>query len=148
MKVVLTKDVRDMGRAGSVMEVSDGHAINFLIPRKMAVPATLQAVKNAELRQKQEADRKVIDAGLLKQNIAALKDAHIVLTMKANDKGHLYESVSVPEIVAAVKSQARIDLPEEAIKLDKHIKEIGEFEVPVLAGETSGTFSILIEAQA
>lgn len=148
MKVVLLKDVRDMGRSGSVIEVADGHAINFLLPRKLAIHATPQAVAFAELNQKQAEEKKVIDMELLAQNMATLAEARVVLTMKANDKGHLYESVSLEEIAAAAKIAAGVDLPEDAIKLEKPIKEVGTFEIPLSVGKLFGKFTLIVEAAA
>jgi ribosomal protein L9 len=68
--------------------------------------------------------------------------------MKANEKGHLYDAVGEVEIAKAAKEQAHIDLPEDAIKLEKPIKEVGTFEVPVATADTFDKFSIIIEAEA
>ena len=67
--------------------------------------------------------------------------------MKANEKGHLYDAVGEADISKAVKEQARIDLPEDVIKLEKPIKELGTFDVPVASSDTFGKFSITIEAE-
>lgn len=148
MKVILLKDVKGIGRAHEAVETKDGHALNYLIPNKLAIAATPTAKKEAELRRKQASDRAVLDTALLAQNIAALADARIVIKVKANEKGHLYDAVGEPEVRAAAKEQAHIDLPENAIKLEKPIKELGTFDIPVASGETFGKFSILIEAEA
>jgi large subunit ribosomal protein L9 len=147
MKVILTKDVKGMGRAHDEVTTSDGYALNYLIPKKLAVASTPVALKEAELRRKQVVDRGTIDAALLTQNIAALAEARIVIKMKANEKGHLYDAVGAPEIMQAAKEQAHIDLPEEVIKLEKPIKELGTFEIPVSSADTFGKFSITIEAE-
>ena len=147
MKVILLKDVKGIGRAHETVEAKDGHALNFLIPQKFAVAATLGARVAAESRLKQVSGRKELDKALLAQNIAALAEARIVITAKANEKGHLYNAIGEREIAQAAKEQTRIDLPEEVIKLDKPFKEVGTFDVPVSAGETFGKFSITIEAE-
>ncbi|MBI5405483.1 50S ribosomal protein L9 [Candidatus Kaiserbacteria bacterium] len=147
MKVVLTKDVKGVGRAHESAVVAGGYALNFLIPNKLAVAATPAAMKEAELRMKQATDRAVLDAALLAQNLASLDEARIVIKMKANEKGHLYDAVGKQEIRAAMKEQARVDVPEDAIKLEKPLKELGTFDIPVAAGETFGKFSITIEAE-
>ncbi|MDO8407822.1 MAG: 50S ribosomal protein L9 [bacterium] len=147
MKVVLTRDVKGMGRAHEAVETKDGYALNFLIPQKLAIPATPAALKEAERRQVQTSQRKELDVKLLAENIAALAEVHITIAMKANEKGHLYEAVAAPEISHAVKEQAHIDLPEEAIKLEKPIKELGTFRVPISAGEAFGEFSIEVVAE-
>lgn len=147
MKVILTKDVKGVGRAHEQVTLSDGYALNYLIPKKLAVSATSSAVSQAELYRKQSTDRSALDAALVAQNIASLADAHIVVKAKANEKGHLYDAVGESEIVAAAREQARIELPEGAIKLEKSIKELGTFDVPVAVGEVFGKFSITIEAE-
>ncbi len=148
MKVILLKDVKGIGRAHEAVEAKDGHALNYLIPNKLAVAATPTAKKEAEMRRKQVTDRAALDTALLTQNIAALAEARIVIKVKANEKGHLYDAVGEPEVRAAAKEQAHIDLSEDVIKLEKPIKELGTFDIPVASGETFGKFSITIEAEA
>jgi large subunit ribosomal protein L9 len=147
MKVILTKDVKGMGRAHETVTVADGYALNYLIPAKLAVAATQGATAIATMRAQQAISRKELDQKLIAQNIASLADAKLVLTMKANDKGHLYDAVDATELSKAAKEQARIDLPEEVIKLEKPIKEVGTFEIPVSAGEVFGTFSVTVQAE-
>lgn len=148
MKVILTKEVKNVGGVHDVIDVADGYALNFLIPKKLAIAATDIAKKEAELRRKQAADRSLIDTALLVQNMAALAEARIVIRMKANEKGHLYDAVGANDILKAVKEQVHIDLPIDAVRLEKPIKELGVFDVPVSAGEVFGKFSITIEAEA
>ncbi|MDZ4227435.1 MAG: 50S ribosomal protein L9, partial [Patescibacteria group bacterium] len=134
--------------AHTEVTVADGYALNYLIPGKFAVAATPVAMREAESRRKQETDRSALDASLLAQNIASLAEARIVVRAKANEKNHLYDAVGEPEIRAAAKEQAHIDLPEDAIKLERPLKELGTFDIPVAAGEVFGKFSITIEAEA
>lgn len=147
MKVILIKDVKGIGRAHEEVEAKDGHALNYLIPKKLAIPATPTATREAELRRKQSLERAELDGALLTQNIAALAETHIVIKVKANEKGHLYDAIGESDISRAVKEQTRIDLPEDAIKLEKPIKELGTFDIPVATAGTFGKFSIKIEAE-
>ena len=147
MKVILLKDVKGVGRAHEAVEAKDGHALNYLIPQKFAVAATPTALKEAEYRRAQTVARRELDVKLLEQNIAALAEARIVVKAKANEKGHLYDAVGEREISVAAKEQARIDLPEDAIKLEKPFKELGTFDIPIAAGGTFGKFSLTIEAE-
>ncbi|MGE5540958.1 MAG: 50S ribosomal protein L9 [Bacillota bacterium] len=141
MKVVLLKDIRDTGRAHSVIEVSDGHAINFLIPRKLAVPATAANLKLAEGKQKQMAERRGLDAKLVSERLAALAEEKVTITKKANEQGHLYDGVDAAEIASAAQ------LPEDAVRLEKSIKELGTFEVPVAVGEDFGKIIVEVVAE-
>jgi len=147
MKVILKKDVKGIGRANDAVTTADGYALNYLIPKHLAVVATVGAVKEAELRQKQVSERKDIKDQILAQNMISLAEAKIVIKVRANEKGHLYDAVGKPEIAKAAKECAHIDLPEDVIKLEKPIRELGTFEVPVATGEIFGKFSVTIEAE-
>lgn len=141
MKVVLLKDVKKTGKAGEVISCADGHALNFLIPRGLAAPATAANLKQAELRARQDGERKALDVKLLEERIAALSEERIVIRKKANEKGHLYDAVGVDEIAAAT------DLPESVIKLEKPVKELGAIEVPVAVGAGFGRITVTIQAE-
>src|SRR5262249_54550751 len=123
-----------------VVEVSDGHALNFLIPKRMAVAATPAALKNAEARRKAVADRKALDVALVKERLEALADSGATITRKVNEKGHLYDAVDAAEIAKAA------NLPEDAIHIEKPFKEAGTFDVPVAVGDEFGKFSLTIAA--
>jgi len=141
MKVVLLKDVRDMGRAGSAVNVADGHALNFLIPRKMAVLATPATLKRAESLAKAAAERRELDSKLVSDRLSALAEEKVVIRKKANDQGHLYDGVDARDIAEAA------GLPEDTIRLERPFKELGEFEIPVARGEDFGKITIVIEAE-
>jgi large subunit ribosomal protein L9 len=123
------------------VEVSDGHALNFLIPRKLAIPATVQALKVAETKRKQVTDRRDLDSQLVAERIAALAEEKVTITKKANEQGHLYDGVGADEIAEAAQ------LPEEAIKLEKSIKEVGTHDIAVAAGDVFGKITIEIVAE-
>lgn len=141
MKVVLTRDVKDTGRIHEVVEVSDGHALNFLIPKRMAVAATPANLKNAEVRRKAVSDRKALDVALVKERVHALAEGGVTVVKKANEKGHLYDAVDAEELATAA------ELPVEVIRLEKSIKETGTFQIPVSAGEDFGEFTLTISAE-
>lgn len=147
MKVILLKDIKNTGRAHETIDVSDGHGLNFLIPKKLAIPATPSAMKRTEVLRAQAATRRTLDATLLAQGLATLAEARIVITMKANEKGHLYDAVGEPEIIEAVRKDTKVELPEGVIRLERPLKELGTFDIPVSSGEHFGKFSITIEAE-
>ncbi len=141
MKVVLLKDIKGTGRAHTAVEVKDGHALNFLIPRKLAVPATTQALKGAEARAKQAEEARGLSAKLVEERLKALAEQRTVIKKKANDKGHLYDGVDAKELGELTQ------IPAEAIHLDKPYKELGTFDVPVSYGDNFGKFTLVIEAE-
>jgi large subunit ribosomal protein L9 len=147
MKVILLADVRGTGRKFEIKKVSDGYAMNFLFPKKLAEPATPQRIKEVEqMHQAHSTEVKVQDE-LLKKSLGALKDAVVEITEKTNEKGHLFKGVTEAQIVEVVKTQTHITLPETAIKLERPIKEIGDFTIPVeVAGKTS-SFTLKVTAR-
>lgn len=147
MKVLLLKDVKGVGRAHDVIETADGYALNYLIPKKVAIVATSGAMSAAVVRKARTDERRALNAKLIAQNLATLAETRIVVKAKANEKGHLYDAVGATEIIAAVKAQTNVDLPEEAIHLERPLKEVGESKVPVAAGEAFGEFTLAIEAE-
>lgn len=148
MKVILRKDVKGIGRAHETVDARDGYALNYLIAKGFAIAATGSAVKEAEARKSKANSRKEVEHQLLAENIASLAEARIVIKAKVNEKGHLYDAVGESEIRQAAEAQARITLPEGAIKLEKPIKEVGTVHVPVAVGEIFGQFSVTVEAEA
>ena len=130
MKVVLQKDVRDMGRAGSVIDVADGHALNFLIPRKLAVPAAGGAYRAwqhdiASREEKRAKERE--DA-----EIAATRIASTTLTMgvKVGEGGKLYGSITAKEIAEALARRG-IEVDRHKIELDEPLKSLGTYKVAI-----------------
>ncbi len=141
MKVILTRDVKDTGRMHDTVEVRDGHALNFLIPKKMAIPATVSNSKQAENRKKGVQAQRELSGKLIAERLAALAEGGITITKKANEKGHLYDAVDAKEIAEAAQ------LPVDSISIEKPFKELGTFDVPVAYGENFGKISITIAAE-
>ncbi len=146
MKVLLLKDTKGIGRAHEIIEAADGFALNYLIPKKIAVVVTAGALKVAAVRKVRTDERRALDAQLVAQNFAALAEARVVVKVRANEKGHLYDAVGESDIAAAVKEKTHIDLPAGAIRLEKPFKQLGEFRVPIAAGNTFGEFTLVIDA--
>ena len=146
MKVVLTKDVKNMGRAGSVIDASDGHALNFLIPRKLAVLATPTALKQAESRIAQTEAANVASTEAMKDTLASLAGKTVTLTAPANEQGHLYTGITGEDIVKAVAEQLTLTIPADAIDLDKPLKETGEHAVEVSSVGEKCSFTLSITA--
>ena len=141
MKVVLLKDVRKLGRAHSVVDVADGHAVNYLFPAKMAVAATASAVKRASHKEVSAGEKRSMEASLIKQTIAGLAEGKVTVIKKANEQGHLYDAVDARDIGEAA------GLPAEVIALEKPIKELGTFTVPVSNGEDFGSIQVEVVAE-
>lgn len=144
MKVILLKDVPNVGHKYDVKDVSDGYAHNFLLARKLAEVATPGAIKNIELRRKQQIQQEEMDQKLLEGTLDNLKGAKITIKEKANEKGHLFSQVHKDEIAKALKEQKNIDLKPEMVDLNKSIKEIGEHKIVVKVNKKSAEFILEI----
>src|SRR3989344_2183942 len=125
MKVIFLKDVPRVGKKYDVKEISDGYAVNFLFPKKLATPATAKAVAELELRKKEISIEREVQESLLLKNLEEIKGKSITIKGKANDKGHLFSAIHKKEIIEEMKKQLNAEISEEFIILEKPIKEIG-----------------------
>ena len=131
MKVILLEDIKGTGTQGQIVNVSDGHARNFLIPRKLAVEATKAALNDWE-KQKKSAERKRQgEIGAAQQLAQQIEQVTVKIPMKVGENGKLFGSVGSKEIAAAMSSQVNIEVDRKKIILDDPIKSIGMQKVPV-----------------
>ena len=131
MKLILTRDVADLGKAGQVVNVSDGYGRNFLLPRKLAIVADASAL--AALDKKREiietkGEKMVEEAQEIAQKIDQLK---VTITGKAGSGTKLYGSVTSQEVADALLQQHSISVDKRKIHITEPIKSTGSFEVPV-----------------
>jgi len=145
MKVIFLEDIPRVGKRYEIKEVNDGYAINFLFPKKLAEPATKEAIKKLEQKQKEIQIEKEIQLELLEKSLKELKDKVVILKVKADEKGHLFSGIHKKEIVEALEKEHRAKVGEEFLILEKPIKEIGEFEIPVEIKNKKSSLKLLIE---
>ena len=130
MEVILRDHVENLGRRGDVVKVADGYARNFLLPRKLALPATPGNLKIVE-RQRKIADVKEAEEKTGAEALAArLTALEIVVSRRVGEQGHLYGSVTSADI-AEVLVEKGFDIDKRKISLADPLKAIGEFTVPV-----------------
>ena len=147
MKVILQKDIAKLGKKYDVKDVSSGHALNLLIPQGLAIPATPEALKKAELeRANLEGERK-IHQDLLAKNIGDLEGVTITIVGKANDKGHLFAGLHREAIVEELFKQTQLQIDPSFIQIEHPLKEVGEHVVVVKGGGKSAKFTVVIEAE-
>lgn len=147
MKVALLKDISGLGHKNDVKTVSDGYALNFLIPQKSAEVATAGVLARIELAKKQSEQEKKVMEDLLSKNLHSIHDKEVVMTREANEKGHLFAAIHKEEIVKAAKEEIDVDLLPEFIVLDKPIKEVGEHKIDLKVHGKSATFTLNIKAK-
>ena len=131
MKLILTADVDPLGKRGDVVDVTDGYARNFLLPRKKAIKANEGALAQAEaVREARiEAERRAKDEA---ENIATqLVGSRVVLAAQAGDEGQLYGSIGVSDVVEGIKRFTGIELDRTQVHIAEPIKAIGLHEIQV-----------------
>lgn len=146
MKIILKKDVQNVGKKHDVKNVSDGHALNFLIPHGLAVVATPALIKNVEVLKSSEATVKKVNEDLLAKNLKAIGAIKIEISEKANEKGHLFSGIHKEKISEEVKKQTGLDITPDFIALDKPLKEIGEHKITVSVSDKTTQFIVSVKA--
>ncbi len=128
-KVILIQDVPDLGTKGEIVEVADGYARNFLMPRNKAVKATEKAIAQAETMRRAAEESARRDKAAAEQIATTLVGTRVVVAARSGDEGRLFGSVAEHDIVEAVKTFTGIEVDRKIISIDQPIKEIGLHEV-------------------
>lgn len=131
MKVILSKDVQGTGKAGEVKDVADGYARNYLIPRKLAIPATGGALKNVEQKKASEQKKVAAEEAAARALADRLTNAPVVVTAKVGDQGRLYGSITSADIADQLSAQLSQPIDKRKIELDEPIRQLGTFEVTI-----------------
>ena len=145
MKVILQQDVKGQGKKGQLIEASEGYARNYLLPRKLAIAATADAINTMNLKEKarraEEARQKEAAMAAAEQ----LKALLVKIPAKAGAGGRLFGAVTTKEISEGLKKQFDIDIPKQKLVLDDPIKSFGTYQVKARLGfEISGTVNVLV----
>jgi large subunit ribosomal protein L9 len=130
MKLLLTKDVQGLGRAGDIREVSDGHARNFLIPRGLAVPATSGMLAKIQKEESEKQQKIAKEQELLNQLKSRLANKEFEISAKASNN-NLFASVHEKDIVATINHKFPGSIELGQVELDKAIKSLGTHEVGI-----------------
>nr|WP_325220864.1 50S ribosomal protein L9 [uncultured Oscillibacter sp.] len=134
MKVILQQDVKGQGKKGQMVEVSEGYARNFLLPRKMAVPATADAINTMNLKEKAKKAEEARQKALAEETAEKLKECMVKLTARAGAGGKLFGAVTTKEISEGLQKQFGIDIPKQKLVLEEPIKAFGNYEVKARLG--------------
>ena len=131
MKVILLQDVKALGKKGEVVNVNDGYARNFILPKKLGVEANGKNLNDLKLQKNNEAKVAQEHLDAAKKLAEELKAGKVVLTMKVGEGGRTFGSVSSKEIAEAVKEQMHLDIDKKKIQLKEQIKTLGTHIVSV-----------------
>ena len=145
MKVILQQDVKGKGKAGTLVEVSDGYARNFLLPKKLAVAATPENMTVMKQQEKARLKKFEEDKAAANEVAKRLEGVIVKIPAKAGEGGRLFGSVTSMEISSALAEQHGIEIEKNKIVLDEQIKTFGSFEVKCKLGfEITGIINVLV----
>lgn len=131
MKLILTSPVETLGAEGDIVDVADGYARNYLLPKNLAIKATTGALKHAEaLRDSrvESAKKARVEAEAIAANLVS---SRVVIAAQAGDEGKLFGSIGAGDIAEGVAKFTGVQLDRRAINLERPIKDIGLHEVPI-----------------
>lgn len=147
MKIVILKDLKELGKKGDIKEVSNGYAQNFLIPQGFGRPATQTVLKDLDKRKqlKQKKNRKQAEKN--KEVFKKLEGMSIGVRAKADDKGHLFGSVTADQILQRLKKKGLV-IEKNKIKIPEQIKRLGNYKIIVeLDSEHKTEIHLIVEAE-
>lgn len=149
MKVILLQDVKSLGKKGEIVNVNDGYARNFILPKKYGVEATGKNLNDLKLQKNNE--KKVAQENLeaAKKLASELAEGQVELSIKVGEGGRAFGSVSSKEIAAAVKEQMNLDVDKKKIQLKEAIKSLGTHVVAVkLHPEVTAELKVAVKEEA
>ena len=146
MKVILMQDVKGKGKKGQMIEVSDGYARNYMLPRKIAVEATTDAVNTMRMNDKAAAEKAAKERAEAMEVSKKLRDMTLVVTAKGGGAGRLFGSVTNAEIADALAKKFGIKLDKRKIVIADPIKNVGTYTVTCKLGyEITAPLTVKIE---
>ena len=146
MKVILLQDVKGKGKKGQMLEVSDGYARNFMLPRKLAVEATADAINTMRMNDKATQERIAREKAEAMALSQKLREMTLVVTAKGGGAGRLFGSVTNQEIADALKAKAGVTIDKRKIVISDPIKNVGTYTVTCKLGyEITAPLTVKIE---
>ena len=143
MKIILLEDVKSLGKKGDLVEVNNGYARNYILPKKLGVEATGKNINDLKLKKAHEnkvAAQQLADAEALAEK---LKDQCVTIPIKVGEGGKAFGAISTKEIAQAVKDQLGYDLDKKKISSEEAIKTTGMHEIKIkLHPKVTGTFQV------
>ena len=148
MQVILQQDVKGHGKKGQLVNVSDGYARNFLLPRKLAVEATAEKLNTMKLQEKARLAKQAEEKAQAQAVAEQLKTLTVRLTAKAGTGGRLFGAVTTKEIADALKAQHSVDINKAKLVLEEPIKSFGTYELKAKLGyDVTGTVKVTVSEE-
>ena len=131
MKIILLQDVKSLGKQGEIVDVSDGYARNFILPKKVGLEANSKNMNDLKLQKANEEKKAQELLEAAKELAKVLETKEVVVKMKSGEGGKTFGSISSKEIAAEAKKQCDLELDKKKIQLPEPIKALGAYEVTV-----------------
>lgn len=131
MKVILLQDIKGVGKKDEIINASDGHAKNYLFPKKLAVPADKEHMSKLESKKSSENHKKEVEKDIATQNKAKIEKLMLKIGAKCGDNGKIFGSITAKEIAENLKKQYQIDIDKKKIQMAEPIKTLGTTNVTV-----------------
>lgn len=131
MEVILLEDVKSLGKKGQIVNINDGYARNFVLPKKLGIEATAKNLNDLKLQKKKAEKEAAEELAAAKELAVKIEEKSVSLTMKTGEGGRTFGTISTKEISAAAKSQLGFDIDKKKMKLDEPIKTLGTHIVTV-----------------
>ena len=148
MKVVLREDVESLGKKGDLVDVADGYARNYLVPRGLALQATKGVVAQSEAMRRNREAREVRDRAAAQELADRLRAAPVRVTARAGEGGKLFGSVTTTDIASAVAAATGVEVDRRKIALAEPIRELGDVEVTVaLHADVDAVLAVSVVAE-
>ena len=145
MKVILQQDVRGQGKKGQLVEVSDGYARNFLLPKKLAVVATAENLNTMKQQEKARKAQEAAEKAEAEATAKKLEGLMVKIHAKAGEGGRLFGAVTAKEVSEALADQFGVNIPKARLVLDEPIKSCGGYQIRAKLGyEVSGTVNVVV----
>ena len=149
MKVILKKDDKNLGKKNAIVDVNDGYARNFLIPRGIAIEATSASLNEAKTKVQAEKYRKDHELDTAKKLAGELSSLTVLMKAKAGENGKLFGSITSKDVAEALKAQHRRDIDKKMFHMPEAIKALGESEVELrLYAGVTAKLKVKVEAES
>lgn len=145
MKVILQQDVRGQGKKGQLVDVSDGYARNFLLPRKLAVIATAENMNTMKQQEKARKAQEAAEKAEAQATAKKLEGLMVKISAKAGEGGRLFGAVTAKEVSEALAAQHGVNVVKTKLVLEEPIKSCGSYQIKAKLGyEITGTVNVLV----
>ncbi|MDQ5952978.1 MAG: large subunit ribosomal protein, partial [Patescibacteria group bacterium] len=145
MKVIFLQNVKKKGLKGEIKEINEGYARNFLFPKKLAIEATTQALKEMNSLNRGKIEHQKVEDSKIKKIVDVIKSG-FVIKAKANEKNNLFKKITSKDVVSEIKKQTGSEIDSDYIVMSE-IKEIGTYTIGIEKGEVKEKIDLTIEKE-